>query len=358
MTPVLDHAWAYQVYGLRALANRAIPGLSSLTRGEAGFGDLQIEFVASREFSAPTGERGRMLHASPGRDACGEPCFTAWRLAGSDGAALCLRWSYDNKTLDFLIAADGRHVRAAWSEEVSCSDVISPLVGPVLGAVLRLRGQACLHASAVAVGDGREAVAVALIGAKFGGKSTLAAALAETGQAVLTDDLAALTDSDGKTWVQPGPTRLRLWPDALAAWPEIAPESLPPVWQDLALDKRYLELAQTPGATRWRYQAEPLPLAAIYYLDEPEPARKAPGVTPVSPGEGLAVLAQSTYVDYLLERAGRARELRFLGRLGEKTPGRRVLRPAGLEALPQTCAAILEDLDGIGRTRPGVSGKR
>ncbi|MGE0448392.1 MAG: hypothetical protein AB7Q29_02300 [Vicinamibacterales bacterium] len=94
----------------------------------------------------------------------------------------------------------------AWPTD-GLGDPYEFLLGFTMGFVLRLRGVLCLHAAAV-VGPRGGALAVA--GVPGVGKSTVVAALASRGYAVLTDDVAAVTPrQDGTFELHPGPARLR-----------------------------------------------------------------------------------------------------------------------------------------------------
>lgn len=92
-----------------------------------------------------------------------------------------------------------------------------PILGPVLGLALQLRGLLVLHGSAVEIG-GRAAI---FLGDKGAGKSTLAAACLRAGHRLLTDDLAVLEHkADGSWRVLPAFGQLKLSPEAGALMPE------------------------------------------------------------------------------------------------------------------------------------------
>ena len=95
-------------------------------------------------------------------------------------------------------------------------DVATFLIGPVLAALLQLRGMTVLHAAAVEAGAG----AALLLGHSGGGKSVLARALVARGHGLLADHTAALTPGPhgrGRSVVQPAYPRMRLWADSLPA---------------------------------------------------------------------------------------------------------------------------------------------
>ena len=114
-------------------------------------------------------------------------------------------------------------------------DTATYLLGPVLGFVLRLRGIACLHASAISI-DGRT---VLLLGPAGSGKSTTAAAFACKGCRVLSEDVCALHCTPDGIFVQPGYPRLRL-PNSVGMLfgAQDALPLLTPNW-----NKRFLDLA-------------------------------------------------------------------------------------------------------------------
>ena len=86
------------------------------------------------------------------------------------------------------------------------------LIGTVFGILLHQRGEIVLHASAVRVND----KAVLFCGPSGAGKSTLAAALAQRGFPLVTDDLCAITLTAGAApMVQPDGRHLKLWAQAI-----------------------------------------------------------------------------------------------------------------------------------------------
>jgi hypothetical protein len=274
---------------------------------------------------------GLAHYLDPHRDAKGDPLLAVWEVGG--GGFLRLRYADGT---EFLVARSGAKVWAAWPESSTLEDTATYLLGPVLGLVLRLRGVVCLHASSVALG-GR---AVALAGPAGAGKSTTAAAFAQRGIPVLSDDVAPLDDRGGTLLVQPGSPRLRLW-SASAQMLFGAPATLPrltPNW-----DKLYLDL----GGNDFAFQQAPLPLGAVYLLGPRSGETRAPFVEPLSPPAGLMELVGNTYVNYLLDRAMRAREFELLGRLVRSVPVRRVVPHADPARLPDLCQTVIQDFHGL-----------
>ena len=87
-----------------------------------------------------------------------------------------------------------------------------PILGTRAISVLVRRGLPVLHGSAIMVGD----EAVAFIGDKRFGKSTMAATMVQRGHTLVTDDVVVLDRSEPSGWaVRPGPFGMKLWPDAI-----------------------------------------------------------------------------------------------------------------------------------------------
>jgi hypothetical protein len=84
------------------------------------------------------------------------------------------------------------------------------LLGPVLAAVLQLRGMPLLHGSAIAIGE----EAIAFVGRKRAGKSTTAAAFVAAGCSMLNDDLLPLILESHRAALVPGFPALKLEPCA------------------------------------------------------------------------------------------------------------------------------------------------
>jgi hypothetical protein len=210
-----------------------------------------------------------------------EPRFTVDRCA--NGAYL---FRYPDATTFVL---DGADIWMAWREPLIFEDACTYLVGPILAFVMRLRGAACLHASAVEV-EGR---AIAIAGLAGAGKSTLAAALVTAGATLIAEDVVALRrEEGGKLLCVPSYAGIRLWPESveLLFGRRDALPAISPTW-----DKRMLETTAT---------ATPRELAAVYFLDRGE----APSIEPVADNEALLRLVACSYRNELLDASMRRRE--------------------------------------------------
>ncbi len=123
--------------------------------------------------------------------------------------------------------------------------------GRVLPLVLHLRGLLCLHAASVLIGS----EAIAILGPKRAGKSTLSAALVAGGARFMGDDVLPVLPAVPPL-AQPGASAIRLWPDS-ADSVSLATRSLRP---GLA---GKLEIAPRTDSV---VSAGSYPLAAIYLL--------------------------------------------------------------------------------------------
>jgi hypothetical protein len=248
-----------------------------------------------------------------------------------------LRLSDDRGHGEFLIAPRGEALWAAWSSEVHERGVLAMGLGPVLGWALRMRDVLCLHAGVVAVGDR----AIALVGPRGAGKSTLVAALTARGYPVLADDFATVAPVPGGFLVHPGVPEVRLSPSTAGA--VTGGRDGAKLW---AGDKYRLPLSRGEG--RFRFHRLPLPLGGVYLLG-PRTRRREPQVTPCPSGRALAALALNRYPPLLpVDRARERRELGVLAGLVGATPVRSVDPPNDLARLEALCDGVLEDASALG----------
>lgn len=318
------------VYGLRLQANLRIPGLRISSAARRA--DVQVRLAMMPAWLNDLLATAKLWHCSPWQDVDGEAALKTWKL----GAVDYFRLLYRDGT-SFVVDAGGTEVWADWPDELTLEDTATYLLGPIFGFLLRLRGVTCLHASAIAV-DGR---AIALIGPPGAGKSTTAAAFTQQGYSVLSEDVVALCDQGGSFLVQPGYPLIRLWPESVRALfgSEDALPPLTPNW-----DKRYLDLTRN----NFSFQRQPLPLAALYLLDERSDDPATPFVESVPLHRSLIELVTNTYTNYLLDQEMRAREFDLLGRLVNHLPLRKLTPHSDPARLPELCQFILDDFRSLG----------
>jgi len=265
-------------------------------------------------------------------DANGAPLLTVWRLPEN-----YFHFQYSDKT-EFIV--NDSNVFARWPENLTLEDTVVYLLGPVLAFLLLLRGVVTLHASAITIDNG----AIALVGPAGSGKSTTAAGFAQKGFSVLSDDVTILDDRDGEFYVTPTYPRIRLWPSSvnnLCGSADALPP-LTPTW-----DKRFLDLT----ATGYKFAAEPLPLKALYFLEDRESEANRPRVEECSEAEGLTLLVANAYVSYLKDRSMRSHEFQLLSNLIAKVPVKSVLPHSNPDHLGRLCDILIEDFRQMGQVR-------
>jgi hypothetical protein len=272
---------------------------------------------------------------------------TPWRVWSrtiveelQDGNTIYLRIRL-SRGIEFLVNRAGTEISAWWPESVGFDEIVSYLIGPILGTVLRLRGTTVLHACAVGI-DGR---AIAGLGDAEAGKSSLAAAFAQMGYPILTDDLVALADQDGLLKVQPGHTWIMVPPETaqvLFGTSEALPQALPP-WP-----KRRLDLTREG----YYHQGEPLPLAAVYLLGRRSTSARAPFVRRVQPRRALLSLLVNSHTARRVQVGMPDRDFDVMCRVVANLPVRRVTPSTDPTRLPGLCQAILDDFIRVSALPP------
>ena len=313
--------FSYSLYGLRLSSNVPIPGLLAV-QSETPV-DVDITFGG---FGSELTFEQHPWYVSPCLDE-NSPILTVWK--STDGSEF--RFLYGDQT-EFRIDRTGTNVSATWPESLSLENTVTYLVGQIAAFVLRLRGIVCLHASSIVI-DRR---VLTIVGESGAGKSTMAASLVRQGHRVLSEDVSALVERDGKFMVQPGYPRVNLWPDVVNSL-HGAPDALPkivPTW-----DKRYFDLGENGG----HFFNQPAPLAAIYVLENRVSEQTASLVESVSASDALISLLTNAHGRHLVERPMRTREFDLLSRIAEVIPVRRVVPRSDLARLDELCEKILHD---------------
>lgn len=329
--------WNYRVYGLQLRTNLPIPGLLGLHR--SGKPDVVITFETVK-FHQSQPAAAVPCYTSPGTAENGEPFFKVWKCEDHPHEHLGIQYTDGKGLASFLINREGSQARITRTESTLLKDVVTYFFGPVIGCILRLRGVTCLHAGVVSF-DGR---ALAIVGPKGAGKSTVVAALAHHGHAVLSDDIAPLSEIEDSFVVAPGYPRLRLWPSTVEEMPGISAEAAPKILS--ISEKRFINLAAGKKADGWKFQPEPMPLAAVYVLNR-RPQHGGLSIISQSKAEGLLLLSGNVYPHYSLHSTDRARDFAVLGRLATSVPVRQTTQPEDLGALDELCDAILDDFKSL-----------
>jgi hypothetical protein len=340
--------FAYSVFGLLVHSNVAFPGVLPVV-SPALEPDLSrhVQFhlqVPPYPNAMLSPREDELAYTSSYIDDTGAPVLRVWNAVEKS----FLRLAYSDGTR-FWVDRSRQNVFAAWPDHLTLENTFSYLLGPVFGLLLRLRGVTCLHASAVAFDDS----SVVFVGPEGAGKSTTAAAFAQRGHAVLSDDIVALSiDSRDapSPWVPPradhtgGADIFRVLPayPHLCLWPEsvkilygseVQFPRLAPDW-----DKRKLAL----GTIGTRFESRALPLAAIYLFDDRD-SENAPRLAPAPLKTSLLSLLANTYANNLLDAAMRAEEFSVLDRLVASVPVRLLTPHCDPAKLTELCNYIYSD---------------
>ncbi|MEO8563994.1 MAG: hypothetical protein ABI601_18080 [bacterium] len=140
------------------------------------------------------------------------PQVPGWRRVGPRvlGTTRQLRLEPGNRAQ--MLVSDGRRIVVQLGAGIAPDAVRPYLVSSAMGAILHQRASRPLHASAVRVSHG----SLALMGHRGAGKSTLAAFLGMSGFPALSDDICAVSFTDGQPIVSPNRQRFKLADDAVA----------------------------------------------------------------------------------------------------------------------------------------------
>jgi hypothetical protein len=206
------------------------------------------------------------------------------------------------------------------------------LLGMVLALWLERRGVPTLHASVAVVGGG----AVAFLGTKGGGKTTVATALVAAGHPLLVDDLVALRFRDGQVTADAGYPMLRLWPEQLEHFGTGSTGDLPLVHP--AFTKRRLPMGDGFGA----FHPSAVPLRRVYLPQRAEHGEVE--LTTLRSSSALIQLVQHSFLSREMVPLGLAPgRLAWLAEVVGQVPVRTVRYPTGFDQLPSLVAAIEAD---------------
>lgn len=333
--------FSYLTYGLRISSDQAVPGLAQRSPGDT---DFCLDLGGEPEWVVTTNRlpvTRRVVRRSDNELQDATFVFSVL------GAQEFFRLDYSDGTR-FIVDRRARRLWGTYMPPLTIEDLVTYLVGPVLGFVLRLQGTLALHASSFALADH----AVVLAGPSEAGKSTTSAALASRGEKILCEDVSPVAEDGSGYFIEPGYPRVCLWPDSvemlfgsLAVLPLLTPN-----W-----DKRYLPL----DGERSRFATRRLPLGVIYVLGPRSPGDSVPKIEPLGTREAVLELVQNTYMNYLLDRTQRAAEFDALARLIERVPVRRITPHADHARLQEMCDLLLADATCvIGQTHAWSSDSR
>ncbi len=254
----------YCISGLSVSSEIALPGLN----------------LASLDRRRPdvTIRRGPVPAVLPGAQALGP----TWQIAGKQ---FLLRIP----NIARFLLTDGREIAFEAESGADDGDIPIFILGTAFGILLHQREQIVLHASAVRV-NGK---AILFCGPSGAGKSTLAAALAQRGYPLITDDFCAVTVTDaGTPIVHPDGRQLKLWAQTIE---KLDLNDSRGARVRSRLEKFYVD----PGQTH----TEALPLGTLYALREARPPL-VPGIERSNIVDAALILRRIAYRPRLVSRMG------------------------------------------------------
>lgn len=336
MTDNNEFQWHYSVYGQVLSSNQPIPALIPAVTAETADTRVSIRFDDTSVPDTLTHAQQK-IYTSPGLAGNDVPFFQVWRTTDLQ-SHLVIRYTQGDGLAQFLLRRDGSAVTITWDKVIPFDDILTYLLGPVLGCMLRLGGHICLHAGVVSVDN----KAIAIIGSKRSGKSTTTAALALFQKLpVLSDDIAVIAKVKSQYLVYPGYPCLRLWPATVNSLSGMHSEHLPRILS--FSEKRYLSLAMGEENTGWHFQPKPLPLAGVYALHTAVRQTRNISFDTVTGGEALYLLATHVYPEYTLLASMRKEDFEFLGHLIHHIPVQRLTRPDNLSLLSSVSRALVDN---------------
>jgi hypothetical protein len=255
-----------------------------------------------------------------GERMAGAESYTLWRIASG------FRLEYSHAGVFDVHLAHGDvtwYPRGDGNAELARAIVI----GPIAALLLESMGDLCLHGSAVLAPAG----AIAFVGPKHHGKSTLALALTGAGCRLMSDDLVAITQARPPL-VRPAVPTVRLWSDAAG---QLRPREL--------CDTQIEGVKHTLGRFHdGRVASSAAPLAAIHVLVPAPASQKHASRTRLGGAEAVIALAQQKKLaDSLIGYGDAASRLPLAAAVAAATPVYELHVPRDFSLLPGVVEQIM-----------------
>lgn len=205
------------------------------------------------------------------------------------------------------------------------------LTGPVLAILLHQRGNLVLHGSAV-----NSHGAIAFLGAKGFGKSTLAASMQVRGHQLITDDILPVSFQGNQANTFPGYPKIKLFPDSVEAVGEV-PEHLPLIHRWVT--KRAFQCAEN-------FRAASVRLNGIYILSYGDET----AIKQLDMQTAFIEITRNSHLASYLEALDCRREhFEQCQKLVQTVPVFVLQRMPELESLPEVCALLENHSSEISR---------
>lgn len=315
--------FSYKIYGLKISSSRQISILADAVASPA---DIAVDFIAGHLPDLDLPWQHVSTPALEVRNAVS--LLTAETTAGE-----YTQVNYQLRIGQMSVRVNPQKSQVWISfESITYEDMESFFVGTIMGAILRLCDQVCLHASVVVI-NGK---AVAFLGQKRSGKSTTAAAFARLGYQVLADDIAVIKEEDHQFYIQPGYPRLRLRPKTAEVMYAGETSDLPMV--NSRVNSRYADITD-------QFCTDPLPITALFILTAGETGLVEPSVELLSLSHRLVHLGKNTFANYMITPQNRKTEFELLARLAIKIPVNKLKVVYEITKADKQCEAVLNFLN-------------
>lgn len=244
-------------------------------------------------------------------------------------------WFWSDALATVHISPDGRNVDVYPEPQTDDRLLGLLLAGPMTAVVLSQLGQPLLHASAVVLPFG----AVAFLGPRGQGKSTMAAGFLRHGASLLTDDMLRLQVEGDRVQSVPGPAIMKLWSSTVVHTLGLEASALPNI--NGASEKKLLWID-----ARFDMVQRPVPLRALYVLERYKPTDDQDQVISrdlYGPQAFAAIVAQ--VYRPILSTSVVAKFLPTFARLIKQAPVRVLRYPSGFEHQEMVYRHVLRDLE-------------
>jgi hypothetical protein len=232
---------------------------------------------------------------------------------------MCISW----ERVGTFLVHDGNEVIVEPEPNVTADDLQPFLTGPVLSVLLHQRGLFVLHASAVVI-DG---AAVAFLGAKGDGKSTLAAHLQVRGHRLIGDDIVPVDLQNSFALVASGFPRIKLYNDSIMAVGH-DPSNFPFIHR--FVEKRSFQYPDN-------FSTEPISLHSLYILSEGDKV----SLERQGQASTFIEITRHTYMNrYLKALGGESEHFEHCRKLIQKLPVWKLNRPRDFKAMDEVCEMI------------------
>jgi hypothetical protein len=326
-----------QAYGLRIVTDIPLPELPILQTSSAR---SAVHATLARRFERiRLSPRWYLRSRLPG----GRIWLRSGKTAGSGKTLDSYVLSIANLA-DFVIDRAGSQIICCNATgDVSLETIRHLLIDQVLPLIVNLRGREALHATAVATRRG----VCAFTGVAGSGKSTLAASFVLAGYPLVCDDCLALSDHRA-IMTLPGYPGLRLWGDSTRA--------LGATSQHLKPVAHYTDKSRWKNSQPADFCSTARRLARIYLLERTRSSKRKGRILikDLAPGDALIGLVKAAYRFDITDRAMLQRQFRFLSRVAQRVPVRRLIIPNEFSALSEVREAVLHDLSDRRRSQFSV----